>query len=261
VEKIKTVVVDDELSNIGVIVRFISELNSSFEIRGVAVNINSAYSQINEIKPDVVFLDIKMPGGSGFNLLEKFDKIDFEVVFISGFDSYAIKAFEFNALDYVLKPIDRDKFSKTLQKVQNKIEKKGIRSEDLQVILKSYDLNELVIAKIPIHVGNNVFLLSIEKIICIKSGEGCTTFSMITGDRYTSSKQLADFEFILENHPHLVRVNKSIYVNVNFISSYSKGLNCFLTMKDGTEIEISRRKKGEILELIKGFENRNNSSK
>jgi two-component system LytT family response regulator len=248
--KIKAVVIDDEASNRRLIIKLVSRLNPNFEIMGEANNVISAYDLINKIKPELVFLDIKMPTGSGFDLLGMFDTINFEVVFISGFDSYALKAFEFNALDYVLKPINPVKFSKTLDKVQLKIRGKKIKPEELKDIIKSYDLKQLIISKISIHNGNQVIFLSIEDIIYIKSEEKCTCFKMKTDEKYTSSKELSDFTFILENHPYMVRLNKSTYININFVFSYSKGTICVITMKDGVTIEIPRRKKSEILELL-----------
>jgi len=250
--KIKAVVIDDETSNRRLITKLITQLNGGFEIAGEAKNINAAYDLIIDVKPELVFLDIRMPSGTGFDLLERFNKIDFEVVFISGFDSYALKAFDFNALDYVLKPINPVKFSRTLAKVQMRIEAKVYKSVTLKDILKSYDSKQLIISKIPVHNGNNVVLLNISDIIHIKSEERYTVFKMKTDEKYVSSKELSDFTFILENHPHMVRASKSVFINLNFVSSYSKGMACFLTMADETVIEVPRRKKSEILEFLKG---------
>lgn len=250
--KVNAVIIDDEASNRGLIKSLIMELNWRFNILGEAEGVNSGFELITTAAPDVVFLDIKMPDGTGFAMLDLFEKIDFEVVFITGFDSYALKAFEFNALDYILKPIDPEKFSKTLDKLKARVEKKGLDSEYLKSLLQSYDLNKLTISKIPIHSGNSVNLLAIEDVVFIKAESGYTLFKTSTNHKHISSKQLSDFDFILEKHPYLIKVHKAVYVNLNFVSSYSKGKLCFLTMKDGTSFEISRRKKGEILELLAG---------
>lgn len=249
--KIKSVVVDDEASNRRLIIKLISKLNRNFEILGEAKSVADAYSLINDVKPQLVFLDIKMADGSGFDLLNRFYKINFEVVFISGFDRYALKAFEYNALDYVLKPINPLKFSKTLEKVRNRIEDKGFKPVEIKEILKTYDLKELTIARISVHQGNKVIFLNVKDMVSVRSEEGNVCFKMNTGEKYNSAKELSDFSFILENYPFLVRTSKSVYINLNYISSYSKGTTCIISMKDGTEVEVSRRKKGEILELLK----------
>src|SRR4051812_34638003 len=185
---IKAVVIDDESSNIDLIVRLITELSKSFEVVGKATSVHSGYNVITRTKPDVVFLDIKMPDGNGFSLLEMFNDISFQVIFISGFDSYALKAFEFNAIDYILKPIDPDKFEKALLKVKSRIEGNINRSQELKSILGSYDLSELIIAKIRVHSGNKVLLIAISDIVYIKSDEGYTVFQLISNERFTSSK-------------------------------------------------------------------------
>lgn len=248
--KIKAVIIDDEAFNRRLITKLISKLNQNFDIIGEAGSIGSAYDLIIALKPELVFLDIKMPGGSCFTLLNMFDDIKFEIVFISGFDNYALKAFEFNAMDYVLKPIDPIKFAKTLHKVRLKFENSGIRSGEFKQMLNSYDMNELIISKISVHMGNSVILLDIPDIVLITSEDKCTVFKMSTGEKYTSAKDLCDFEFILDNYLYMIRVNKSTYINITFILAYSKGSSCLLTMKDNTVIEIPRRKKSEILDVL-----------
>src|SRR5687767_11285494 len=148
--KISSVVIDDEFLNRKLIMMMIPKLNPAFEITGEAESIRDGFTLINKVKPDVVFLDIKMPDGSGFDLLKQFFTIDFEVVFITGFDQYALQAFEFNALDYVLKPIDMDKFKLTLEKLQARVEQ-NLKFDYLQNIIQSYNIKDITIAKIPIH--------------------------------------------------------------------------------------------------------------
>jgi two-component system, LytTR family, response regulator len=249
--KIKVVIIDDEASNRRIIAKLIGTLNPNYEILGEADSVAEGYDLIHKMLPQVVFLDIKMPDGSGFDLLKKFETINFEVVFITGFDSYAVKAFEFNALDYVLKPIDPIRFNKMLEKLSLKIRAKSSNGQELKNVLKTYNLHQLTISKISVHNGNAVVILNMEDIMYARSEEKCTFFKMKNGEKYSSAKELSDFSFILENHPYILRINKSAYINLNFIAAYSKGTTCFVTMKDETIIEISRRKKTEILELLK----------
>jgi two-component system, LytTR family, response regulator len=122
--RINAVVIDDEFFNRGLITLLINRLNPDFNIVGEAEGIREGLRLIEKTRPDVVFLDIKMPDGSGFDLLDQVPGFTFEVVFITGFDDYTIEAFEKKALDYVLKPIDLDKFKITLDKVHEKILKK-----------------------------------------------------------------------------------------------------------------------------------------
>jgi two-component system LytT family response regulator len=250
-ERIKAVVIDDEISNRRLITKLVSKLHVGFEISGEAKDVKSGYQVIKEIGPQLVFLDIKMPDGSGFDLLGMFEEINFEVVFITGFDSYALKAFEFNALDYVLKPVNPLKFSKTLNKVFLKVSRERNDPNKLMATLKAYNQESRMISRIPVHYKNHVVFLDIEDIMYIKSEDKCTLFKLNTDEKYLSSKELSDFLFILERYPYMVKINKSIFININFIASYSKGSNCLVSMKDGSVFDIPRRKKTEILALFR----------
>lgn len=122
--KIRSILVDDEYFNRELIKMMIGRLSNEFEIIGEAEGIRKGRELITELKPDVVFLDIKMPDGSGFDLISGLGNIDFEVVFITGFDEFAIKALQHRAIDYVLKPIDQDKLKATLEKLMIRLEMK-----------------------------------------------------------------------------------------------------------------------------------------
>ncbi|MES2130770.1 MAG: response regulator [Bacteroidota bacterium] len=247
---INAIIIDDEGFNRELIRDFVLKLNSAYHIIGEADNIISGYEIIRQLKPDLIFLDIKMPNGNGFELLEKFESYDFEVVFVTGFDEYAIKAFEFNALDYVLKPIDQTKFSQTLHNVKARFDNKLSNVNNLKNIIKSYNRQESIITKIPIHYKHEVILLNIDELIYIEAEEGYTVFMTMLNERYTSSRKLNEFEFIVNTHISFVQINKGVYINLKFIKSYSKGEICIIKMIDDTAFEVSRRKKTEILAIL-----------
>lgn len=249
-KKIRAIVIDDEFYNRKLISKLVVQTNSNFEVIGIAEDIEEGFALIIELQPDLVFLDIKMPGGSGFDLLRKFENPPFEVVFVTGFDEYAMQAFEFNVLDYILKPIDTSKLSKTLEKVAHRIFNKLSIADNLKEITKLYDVNSSFLSKIPIHVSDKVVLLVINDIISIKSENGYTEFKDIQSNKYLSSKILSDFEFIFDAIPHFVRLHKSVYINSNYVKHYTKGQICIITLIDETSFEVSRRKKTEILALL-----------
>src|SRR6187402_1201135 len=120
--EIRAIIVEDEFLNRKLIKTLVGKINPSFSIVGEAKNIEEGLILITTLKPHVVFLDIKMPDGSGFDLLRINGKCDFEVVFITGFDEYALQAFEFNAIDYILKPIDSEKLTRALERVKTRID-------------------------------------------------------------------------------------------------------------------------------------------
>lgn len=247
---INSIIIDDETFNRELIRDFITRLNPAYHIIGEADNVDSAYDLIRRMKPDLVFLDIKMPGGSGFDLLDRFDDKPFEVVFVTGFDEYAIKAFEFNAMDYVLKPIDQSKFRHTLQQVKHRFDNRLSNVQNLKEILKSFNRKDAIITKIPVHQGNEVVLLDVDSLVSVQSDNGYTVFATNHNERYVSSRKLCDFEFILEGYPYFVHINKGIYINLRFVKSYSKGEVCIIRLTNESSFEVSRRKKTEILAIL-----------
>lgn len=251
-KRIKSIIIEDEYLNRDLIKKLVNRINPNFEIIGEAENIDSGFDLIKECNPDLVFLDIKMPGGNGFELLKRFEKQNFEVVFITGFDEYALQAFEYNVLDYVLKPIDSQKLKNTLEKVYNRISSKLSLVTNLKEILDTYNADCTSIAKIPIHYKDKVVLLDISDIISVQTADGYTIFKTKNREEFMSSKQLSSFEFIINNYSNFCRVNKSSYINLNFIKSYTKGLICMITLTNDFVFEVSRRKKTEILELLNG---------
>jgi two-component system LytT family response regulator len=249
-KKIRTIVVEDEYLNRNLITKIVQTIDSNFEIVAEAENIDIAFELINTYKPDLIFLDIKMPGGNGFELLARFEKPDFEVVFITGFDEYALHAFNFNALDYVLKPIDLEKFKITLEKVSTRIKSKLSIIHNLKEILDTYDTDNLYIKKIPIHYKDKVELIDVNDIMSVNADFGCTVFKTINNGNFITSKQLSMFEFILEQFSFFIKINKGIYVNTNYIKNYTKSHICIITLINEDAYEVSRRKKTEILTLL-----------
>lgn len=249
--KIKAIIIDDEKTNRELLKGLIHQLNERFELIGEAAGVESGLEIIHTLNPQVVFLDIRMQDGTGFNLLNKLQAVNFEVVFVSGFDSYAIQAFEFNAVDYVLKPIDPVKFARTLSKVENRVLNSHLIDSNLRAIVESYDSDRLIISKIPLHSGNKVFLVNIQDIISMSASEGCTEIKTTSYGTLVSAKQLSDFEFILENYPTILKINRGCFINVNHIKSYTKGFTCEITLVNGNSHEVSRRKKADVLELLR----------
>lgn len=246
--KIRTVIIDDETMNRDLISALVQRLNPDFEILGGAENIEKGFELIKEIEPDLVFLDIKMPGGTGFDLLKNIGNPKFEVVFITAFDEYAVKAFEFNALDYLLKPIDYERLELTLEKVQDRVQNKQKTQIDvLKALSNGYGNGSFIISKIPIHYKDQVILIDVNEIVSIQSEDGYTVFSMANFEKYISSKQLSSFEFMIAPYKNFLRINKGVFINIKFVKSYSKGQLCVVFLCNDTSFEVSRRKKSEIL--------------
>ena len=173
----------------------LTEYCPSIQIAGSASNVEDAIRKIEEVKPEVVFLDIKMPGSYGFNLLELVDKIDFEVIFVTAYDNYAIKAIKFSALDYILKPINPDELKAAILKLNAKIEKDQ-KINQLKVLLDNLS-KEGVYEKIGVNSDGRLEFLTLRTIVTLQ-GESNYTRIFLEGDRsILVSKTLVEFEDLL----------------------------------------------------------------
>lgn len=250
--KIKCILIDDEAGNRSVLSKYLEKYCPDVEKIGEAESANEAFRLINEIKPDLIFLDIKMPSKSGFDLLRMFDKINFDVIFVSGFDEFAIQAFDFNAIDYILKPIDYQKLISSVKKAKERIELKS-KQQNVLHFVQSIDEKQELVKRMTLHHQGKVHIVDIQRISHIEAIRGYCEITTIENLKFISTKTLKDHEELLINIPSFIRVNKSVIVNVHNISSYSKGDFCLITLKNKTEIEVSRRKKTEIIEKIKSI--------
>lgn len=247
---VTTIIIDDEEHNRNVLRTLLNKYSPAVKIVGEANSADSAFVMMRKLKPRLVFLDIKMPVKSGFDLLKMFDVIDFEVVFVSAFNEYAITAFEFNALGYILKPIDFTKLITVVEKAIAKINANTVNQNVFHFIKTLEEKNDLI-NKIPVHHNEKVVLLNVGEILSVEVDGNLCTLRLADGRKYYSSKDLKLFEDMLEKIGDFIRINKSVIINTAYLKSYSKGELCIIGMADGSEYEVSRRKKTEVLKKVK----------
>ena len=249
---VNAVIIDDEVHNRNLLNTLLKKHCPNINVIDEADNADDAFEKIKINKPQLVFLDIKMPNKSGFDLLKMFDSIFFEVIFVSGFDEYAITAFEFNALDYILKPIDYLRLIKSVDKAIAKI-KPYHQNENVNQFVNTLDEQNDIINKISIHHNKNVILINILDIISVEGNLGFCVVKTVNNEKYNSTKELKLFEAIFEKTGYFIRISKSVIISSNHIKSYSKGDICIIEMVNMDKFEVSRRKKTEVLNAIKTF--------
>lgn len=246
---IRSVIVDDEQHNRNLLRTLLLKYCPSVEVIAEAGNADEGFDIITKLQPQLVFLDVKMPIKSGFDLLKMFHAIHFEVVFVSAFNEYAVTAFEFNALGYLLKPIDYNKLVLNVNKAILKIGL-GDRNESILQFIQTIDNKTDAITKIAVHHHEKVILINIVDIVSIEMNEGVCRIYLNDDKQYHSSKDLKLFEGMLKEMNTFIRINKSVIINLSFLKSYSKGDPCLLLMINNKEYEVSRRKKATILTKI-----------
>lgn len=214
-----------------------------------ADNITDAYDLILLKKPQVVFLDIEMPGGSGFDLLAKFEKIPFETIFVSSYGHYAITALKLSALDYLLKPVTADDLVQIPGKIRETLE---IKQNALKYDLLKINLNGAEQEKkLVIPDKKNLEYVNTSEIIYLKGEGNYTTIFLKNSKKFFVAKTLKDYESMLcEEQAPFFRIHKAFIVNINYIKTIDRGDETFILLKDDTRLEVSRRKKMTLLERL-----------
>jgi len=217
---LRTIVIDDEKLSREVICNYLKTYISDIEVVATASSVSTAYKAINRHNPDFIFLDIEMADGKGFDLLMMFEKIDFKVIFVTAYSEYAVKAFRFSAVDYLLKPVKIDELVCAVDKIKSlreQVPSMRVLSELMKNLNRESALPRTLV--IPHLKGFDVIRIS-EIIMCIADGY-CTNFHVAGGKKYTSSKNLKHFDEMLEEH-NIIRVHHSYLVNLNHVLSYTR---------------------------------------
>ena len=248
---LRTVIIDDESVTRETLVQMLRLYCPQTHLVGEAGDIVQGVQLIERTQPDLVMLDIKMPGGTGFDLLKKLNYQDMKVIFISAYEDYALKAFRFHALDYLLKPIDPDDLTDAV----NAAAKGQTISTGHQVQKSMPMVNNWPTAtrKIALRTQGSIHLVDTSEIIRCESDRNYTRFHFLKNNTILVSKTLKDYDQILGPYGFM-RVHKSHLVNLNHILCFDKRDGGFIIMRDGSEVPVASRKRFELLNFLEGLD-------
>ena len=244
---IKAIIIDDEERARDTLFTLLNKYCPQVEIIDKCSNVPEAVLSINKNRPQLVFLDIEMPEYSGFELLSFFRDVDFEIVFVTAYNDYALKAFEASAVDYVLKPVDIDKLKASVEKVEKKISNFDMQNR-LEVLKESFKTEQF--NKIALPMAEGLLFIETNEIVYLEADGAYTEVWLKNGSKITVSKKIKFFEEVLDKRPNFFRSHRSYIVNINFIKKYNKADNA-LTLDNGKTIVISRDKKQEFEQQLK----------
>lgn len=245
----KCIIVDDEILVAGNLVMLLKRYCPDVEIEGVAHSAKEAEIQIRDKRPDLVFLDVEMPHGNGFDLLSRFDKIDFGVIFVTAFDHYAIKAIKFSAIDYLLKPIDINELVAAVSKAQLQLKSRSV-NQGLNLLLHNLAQPSTKLQKLTLPTMDGMIFVNIDEILYCKSDGNYTSFYLMNGQNPLVTRQIGTYEDLLPE-PLFCRIHRQYIINVNKVSKYIKGRGGYVVMSDGKVIDVSVRKKEDFLNAYK----------
>lgn len=251
IKKLKTLIVDDEQNAVDFINSVIGDHCPELEVIGKAYNVTEGVKKIQELKPDLVFLDVEMPNGTGFDLLSHFPEKEFDVVFITAFNHYAIKAIKFSAVDYILKPLNIGEFIEAVKKVLQKRSGSSFQgNENFKILMEN--LKSPVPSRLAIPTAEGMEYLNPKEIMRIEADRSYSWFFLIGNRKILVSKNLKEFQDLLSDR-YFFRSHNSHLINLKYVRKFVRKEGGYIEMQDGEQIPISRNRKDLFLVHMSRF--------
>lgn len=242
---IRAIIVDDEIGSI-------KSLQWELDLCAIKVDVIATFQDsrqalafIKSTEIDLLFLDIEMPNLNGFDMLNALDHIPFDIIFITAYDQFAVKAFEISAIDYLLKPVDNEMLMKSLNKIISKNEF-GMMERKLELLFKTLNSKEKNFSTLAIPSMDGLDFIEVGEVMRCESSSNYTTLFLVDGQRIVASKTLKEIESMLPED-QFFRIHHSHIVNIKFIRKYRKGKTGVIVLKNGDLIPVSRSRKTDFL--------------
>ena len=246
---LKVLTVDDEPKNLRIMKELLKEYCPQVNHVGEADNIEVALRLINELQPELVLLDIEMPYGNAFDLLDQIIPVSFEVVFVTAFDSYTLKAFKYAALDYLLKPVDIEELKAVVAKAELRAGQKNI-NQQLRFLMQTIAQSASGMQKVAVPTfKDQLDFIDFQSILYCEASGAYTYIFTVDGQKLISSKSLKEYEEILPE-TMFFRLHHSHLINLNKVKKYHKGRGGEVEMQNGTFLEVAIRRKDEFMKRI-----------
>jgi two-component system LytT family response regulator len=244
---LKSIIVDDEPYCCESLVTLLTEYCPEVEVAGIVHNGKDALDSIRKQSPDLVFLDVEMHKLNGFEMLEQLPSVNFEIIFTTSYDQYALKAIRFSAIDYLLKPIDSEELQKAVQKVIQRSQRPI--SQQLEILMQKIHQPSTPINKIAMPTMEGLQLIPVESIISCESDSNYTILQLKNNKKLIVSRTLKEIEELLDEHS-FIRVHRCYLANLNEVDKYVKGEGGYLVMSNGATIDVSRNKKEALMNRL-----------
>lgn len=247
---IKAVIVDDELNCVEMLEWLLKTYCPIVQIVALCTSGEKGIEAINKHNPDVVFLDIEMPKMNGFDMLEKFENLNFDVVFTTAYNKFAIKAFRYSALNYLLKPVDPEDLQATIKKLQEK--KSAVGKDQLNLLLENMKNLSSPVQRIALSTGDGLIFVNTSEIMYCQAESNYTNVVLTNKHKILVAKTLKDIDETLSGKDFF-RVHNSFLININQIRKFVRGDGGYILMNDDTQITIARSKREEFFEMFSKF--------
>jgi len=243
--KIKAVIIEDEAASRLTLRNYLLKYCPQIELLGEAANIKEGYDLIQKTQPQLVFLDIEMPFGNAFDLLDKYTEIPFETIFVTAFSNYALQAINLSSCSYLLKPVDIDELIIAVDKLEeNLVQQSGFKTAN--ILLENLSIENKQLKKIVLPTMEGFDVVKLKDIVRCKANDNLTDFYLADGKKKTVCKTLKFFEEALTEFDFL-RVHKSHIVNINYVDSYQKGKTGEIKLNNGISVPLSSSRKDSFM--------------
>ena len=245
---IKAIIIDDEMHCLKTLGMLLNEYCSHVQVMDKCNDAATGLQAIEKYKPDLVFLDIEMPHMNGFEMLEQFSHIPFAVIFTTGYDQYAIKAFHFSALDYLLKPVEPAELINAVKKVEE--QRHLPLAEQFQMLLKKIHGISSGFNKIAVPTAEGFELIPADQVLYFEANDNYTHLFLKNKNKIIACRTLKEMEEQSQDFKFLLRVHNSYMVNLNEVIKYVRGEGGYLVMSDGSSVNVSRSRKDALLNFF-----------
>lgn len=243
---LKVIIIEDEPHGRETLKNLLTDYCEDISILEMCATVHEGIEAIQTHHPDLVFLDIELHTGNGFEILEKVERHDFEVIFTTAFENYAIKAIRFSALDYLLKPIDIAELQEAVQKARDR--RRGMDT-NRNLINLIRNMNSLQHKTITLSTSEGLEFVDVNDIIKLEASGSYTYFHLKNNRKMLVSKNLKEYETLLSDS-HFYRIHHSCVINLNEVEKYVKMEGGYIVMKDGSQASVSQKRKDKFIELM-----------
>lgn len=246
-EKLRTLIIDDEAPARELLAGILENYCHNSELVGFADGVQNGLKAIKSLKPDLVLLDVNLEDGNAFDLLREYNEIPFALIFVTAYENYALNAFRFSAVDYIMKPVNIDDLVKAVQKAADKLEQAslGLKLKNFFDNLNSKPEDKKIVLK----TQESIHIVKLSDIIRCEADHNYCTFYLNNGKNILISRNLGEYEELLSGL-FFFRTHQSHLININYILSFEKHEGGYLKMADGSSVPVSKRKKDELLGLF-----------
>lgn len=245
---IRTVLIDDETDSIRVLRKLLETYCPQVEVVGTAEGVETGLAVIQAAHPDLLFLDIEMTQGNAFDLLNQLRPVAFQVIFVTAFDNYAIRAFKYSAVDYLLKPVDIEELVGAVRRVADRTQQRNI-IDQMQVFLDNMGTYSLAQQKMAVPTVDGLIFINLREVVRLEAKSSYTQIKLENGEVVVATRTIKDYEDILPE-TLFCRIHNSHIINLQKIEKYHKGRGGYVILEDGSEIEVASRRRQEFLRRL-----------